>query len=139
MTMLSALGAAGLAKHELQKLSYLYGDGTYTATLKLSRGPVQVQPLHALVVYTEPLFGIFAYATFGLMAAQLFYCAASGIAGLRGGGAATRFLRLALLGITLFLLLWEARTRYFVNFLPAFLLCEAAGITAVGNRCQSKK
>ena len=40
---------------------------------------------------------------------------------------------ICLAGITVFLLLWEARGRYFLNFLPIFAMCAAIGQCRIFN------
>ena len=41
--------------------------------------------------------------------------------------------RLALLGVFLFFLIWEARWRYFSNFVPIVMLCAITGLESVSD------
>lgn len=129
------MGPGGLLSHGLDKLSYIFGDGLYYAPMKLDIGSVHKgNPLQAYFIQGMRHTGRAVYAALGVQAALL--------AGLAAAGARSAFrrrhratvLRVAVLGLALFLLLWEARSRYLVNFLPVML---AAAFPAVDEGGQS--
>lgn len=47
------------------------------------------------------------------------------------------FIRLSVFGLALFLLIWETRSRYLVNFVPLFVLMSADGMRVLCALCQS--
>lgn len=129
------IGITGLAAHGADKLSYIFGDGLYYAPMKLDIGNVHKgNPLQAYFVQGMPHTGRAVYAALGMQTALLAGLAAAGVrSALRRDHRAT-VLRVAVLGLTLFLLLWEARSRYLLNFLPVML---AAAFPAVDEGRQS--
>ncbi|MDL2252825.1 hypothetical protein LJC49_01965 [Ruminococcaceae bacterium OttesenSCG-928-I18] len=115
-------GPLGLLQHLGTKLSYTFGDGTYTAAGKLDQSASNPGLLHEVLVHSGEYFGVFAYLTFGLEAALLFWMALAAVRSFRRRNEALTFVRIAVFGLVLFLLLWETRARYLINFLPLFLL-----------------
>ena len=105
------------------------------APMKLDIGNVHKgNPLQAYFVQGMPHTGRAVYAALGMQTALLAGLAAAGVrSALRRDHRAT-VLRVAVLGLTLFLLLWEARSRYLLNFLPVML---AAAFPAVDEGRQS--
>lgn len=125
---LAEMGPLGFLRHLAQKQAFTFGDGTYWIPIKLSRTPVYQSFLHRFVIWTEPYYKYFAYGGFAVEMGML----GAGASGALGDGLrkkkALTFVRLGLLGLILFLLLWETRSRYLVNYLPLFLLCAALGV-----------
>lgn len=122
---LNAMGTGGFVQHCLDKLSYIISDGTYYAPAKLDYGPRYINLLHKFIISGEPYAGLLYYLADGLQLCLLALCAAGGFYAAWQGRSRTTLLRVALFGLLLFLLIWEARSRYLVNFIPLFLLCAA--------------
>lgn len=129
------MGPGGLLSHGADKLSYIFGDGLYYAPVKLDIGSVHKgNPLQAYFIQGMQHTGRAVYAGLGVQAALLAGLAAAGARAARRGDHRAAVLRVAVLGLALFLLLWEARSRYLVNFLPVML---AAAFPAVDEGGQS--
>ncbi len=123
---LEEMGPSGLAAHTVEKLSYIVSDGCCYAQEKLNRNPLYINPLHRFIIPGEAYSGFLYYAADGYQLLLWTLCAVGGLlAFLRRDGRGA-VVRLACFGLLLFLLLWEARSRYLVNFLPLYLLCAAA-------------
>lgn len=134
-------GPLGTAQYLGTKLSFTFGDGTYFAASKLDRNPAQPNALHEFVVHTGRYFVPVAYAAFAAEMAMLIWLTIAAVKSFFRKNQALTFVRVAIFGLTLFLLVWETRSRYLINFLPLFLLAaaEAAPMprrTAVKNRAK---
>ncbi len=125
---LARMGPLGFLKHLAVKMSYTFGDGTYTAPYKLNQGARAVAPGHNFFIADRYGFQYIAYYSFAVEAAMLFWLAIASVKAFIRKNDALGFVRIALFGLTLFLMLWETRARYLVNFLPLFLLCAAEAI-----------
>lgn len=122
------MGISGLVRHSGSKLSYIFSDGTCYAPCKLDTGPKNPNPLHEWIVPGGKFAGILYYAADGLQLCLLAMCAWGSLCAAHRDQTRASFLRVAWFGLGLFLLIWEARSRYLVNFLPIFLLCAAGGL-----------
>lgn len=123
----SELGVSGMARHLADKLSYIFGDGTFYSGMKLRQAPEHLNLLHRLCLFEFRGFPLLAYPVTGLHLAGVLF---AGVAALRRRKEAL-FLMLASLGLGMFLLLWEARSRYLVNFLPILILCAVCGLVSL--------
>ena len=129
------MGPGGLLSHGLDKLSYIFGDGLYYAPMKLDIGSVHKgNLLQAYFIQGMRHTGRAVYAALGVQAALLAGLAVAGVRSAFQRRHRATVLRVAVLGLALFLLLWEARSRYLVNFLPVML---AAAFPAVDEGGQS--
>ncbi len=125
------MGTGGMIKHFANKLSFIWGDGTFFAPMKLRQSPVEYNLLHNFLLFEFGGFGITAYfSTSALLASLLFMAAGAAIAA-KNKRHEIAFLPLSLLGITFFLLMWEARSRYLVNFIPIIVICAVYGVFAL--------
>lgn len=119
---LNDYGLSGLIKHLGTKINYTYGDGTYYSVSLLSRKPKNTDSLgYNLLskngkyinktIYLANSYNIFILTMFML----------SMFSGLRKEKLdLLSFLRILLFGLMLFLLIWESKPKYLVNFLPVF-------------------
>ena len=57
----------------------------------------------------------------------------------RGWAREIQAVQLAVFGLFLFLLIWETRSRYLINFVPLFALLGIDGITSVENWLAGRK
>ncbi|MEF9970276.1 MAG: glycosyltransferase family 39 protein [Ruthenibacterium sp.] len=127
------LGLRGLMHHSANKLSYIYGDGMCFAPYKLDQSGLHDTYLRNFFLPDFPYFGAVSHLSTGLWFAILCGCVLGGVKAARRGTHAATFIRVAVVGLTLFLLLWEARSRYLVNFLPLILICGADGLFGGAN------
>jgi hypothetical protein len=133
---LSDFGPLGYANFLLHKMSYTWGDGSFYAPDKLARFPVSTENggsktwLQQIVLPEGKLFKPFLYIQNGFWLAVLFIFAVGACRDVKVFGAKNEFsvgavkfiLRLSLLGVILFFLIWETRSRYIVNYTPIFVL-----------------
>jgi len=122
-----------------QKAIYTFGDGTYFAPAKLEREPLYSYKIKDYFLYSNhgknKIYHIVAQTQHVLM---LFFI----ILGLIFSSyldKRQRYLQMFLNGVFLFLLLWETRSRYLVNFIPVFLLSAYLGMVAAGRFFLSKQ
>lgn len=125
---LRAMGPLGFLDHCAGKLAYIISDGTYYAPSKLDRGPVYPNVLHKFIIAGEPYAGFLYYAADGWQLCLLSLCAAGAVLAMRRRERGLTVARAAVFGLLLFLLIWEARSRYLVQFLPLLLLCAMSAL-----------
>ena len=120
---LSEMGAAGFLHHCADKLSFIFGDGLYYAPVKLDIRPVHMgNPLQEYCIQGMKHLGRTGHVAMGMQIALLAaICISAGWA-VRSKENSLMVVRLAVFGVALFLLMWEARSRYLVNYLPLLLL-----------------
>ncbi|MBR1864379.1 MAG: glycosyltransferase family 39 protein [Ruminococcus sp.] len=102
-------GPWGFAAHLMQKLSYTWGDCTFMASY-YTPSPV---------LRSVPVLGLSMLCHFTLLFSVLLSLTAPGVGNLRGR---SFVFPLALMGLTVFLLIWEARCRYLISFFFLFML-----------------
>lgn len=127
---LEEYGTAGMLDHLKKKIEFTWGDGVYFAPEKLKRDPVKESPLHSWVLYDGADYQkTYLYCS----AVQLLILAGILLSVLcnflrKGEAREAQAMQLAVFGLFLFLLIWETRSRYLVNFVPVFLLLGADGV-----------
>lgn len=128
---LADYGPLGFLDHLRQKLAYTWADGSWYGAHKLGIDPVSPGVLQQWVADTGGYWPLFRAAANG---AQLLVClglAACAFDQARRGDKADSLLwscLVALLGVGLFLLVWETRSRYLVGVLPLILPLCARGL-----------
>lgn len=127
---LQAMGPAGLLEHLARKLSYVWGDGSCYAPMKLDIRPVRSSWLQSYCIQGMAHTGRTVYLATGLHLALLGLGVWGAVRGAWRRNWSMAFVQIALLGLGLFLLLWEARSRYIVSFLPLLALCGVWGLCA---------
>ncbi len=121
---LHAMGPAGLLRHLARKLSYITSDGLCYVQQKLNHGGVNPKNLFTrFIIPGEPYVGPLYYLADAWQLGLWILCGASAARAVKRRDSRLAFARLALFGLLVFLLLWEARSRYIVNYLPVFILC----------------
>jgi hypothetical protein len=129
-TRLHNYGLMGIAKLFTTKNLFTWGDGTYFAPVKLDRG---VQKYTALHSYLLPMKAnqnyVYIYFCQIVNLSLLSLIVLSGWCQLRNRQITLiSVCALSLFGLGLFLLVWEARSRYLINFAPMILLCSLDGL-----------
>ena len=118
-----------MLEHLKDKIEFTWGDGVYFAPEKLKREPVKESPLHSWVLYDGADYSkTYLYCS----AVQLLLLAGILLSVLRnflerGKIREIQAMQLAVFGLFLFLLAWETRSRYLLNFVPVFLLLGVDG------------
>lgn len=122
------MGAKGYLAFLSKKLEYVWNDGTYYVLVKLTREPLNTDP-------NNITGGEGASNTLYLTIAQLAHSVVLllmlvvFIASLRGRcNQVSRMMGSMCLGILIFLLFWEARSRYIVTLIPIFAVLSGGGI-----------
>ena len=113
----------------LRKNAAALGDGTFGMTEMLDDGPVRENALSQLVLEGRGLYPAYMAVCSGVWFAALLMAAASVAADMRRRDFSFAVIAVAVLGMLLFLLLWEARSRYMFSYVPLVLLL-ASGFLA---------
>ena len=106
----------------LRKNAAGMGDGTYGMTEMLDDGPLRENAVSAVVLEGRPYYALYAAVCTGIAMAHMLLAALGTWRALRARDTRTALPAVAMVGIILFLLLWEARGRYGFGFMPALLL-----------------
>ena len=112
----------------LRKNAAGMGDGTYGMTEMLDDGPLRENTVSAVVLEGRPYYALYAAVCTGIAMAHMLLAALGTSRALRARDTRTALPAVAMVGIILFLLLWEARGRYGFGFMPVLLLlsCDCA-------------
>ena len=127
------LGPKGVVKLLTLKGNILFGDGTYGLSDCLGGTALTESRLRQWVLPGGTYNGIYKHICTGVLFALYILLIAAGLRDAFCGGDMLSMLvpRLAVFGLLLFLLMWEARWRYFSNFIPLIFLCALPGSDAV--------
>jgi hypothetical protein len=127
---LNRFGMTGYAKFLLKKAEWTWTDGAYFIPAKLARYPLKQTALHKIVLSSNgkmnTLFRIFAQFMQTIMLSMILTGCISSL--LKGNGGAFRLMALMCLGLMVFLLFWEARSRYLIFMLPVFVVMTVHGL-----------
>lgn len=118
------------------KISNTWGDGTYFAPMKISQQPIKQSFLHPFVLQTGKYFDIYLYFAQGVQYAFLFLLFISVVT--TRNDFTKSYLYFAIFGLFLFLLIWETRSRYLVNYIPIFLLSIVPALDFISNKFDKK-
>ena len=130
---LKEMGPAGLVRHALDKIGYTWGEGTYYLPHKLAMGPTQPHSFWAEIFFEgRAHFSLFLRYANGLMLCMLLYLLAGALQ--KQSRDVLFAARLSVCGLFFFLLIWEARSRYLINYVPVLLLLFAAAAWGMAGR-----
>ncbi len=101
------------------------GDGSFGMTEMLDDGPVRYNLISKVVLENGPAYPHYVALTSGIWGAVLLFSLISAWFKRNSFSSKDLLLYISCLGIFLFLMIWEARSRYLFNCIPLFLL--AAG------------
>ena len=121
-----------LAEAALRKNSAFIGDGTFGMTEMLDDEPIRENAVSSFVLEGRAHYGAYGALTTGIWLAQLTLALAACVRDIRRRDVSGAMLYVAFFGATLFLMLWEARSRYLFGFVPVLLLLAARG--AIGRK-----
>jgi len=117
-------GVGGMIEHLTKKSGFTFGDGTYFISVQLSRQPLKetvIAPYFRLGSEKVKYFFTVADAYQALILLSLLAGLVLDLIRKKGFGLTT-LLYAALFGLALFLMMWETRSRYLLNFTPVMLL-----------------
>ncbi|WP_436512563.1 glycosyltransferase family 39 protein [Clostridium thermobutyricum] len=128
-TRLKNYGIGGYNKFLYKKIQYTWGDGTYFAPVKLSRKPIRPNFLHTYIYGDKNnLFTSFSEASHSLL---LFLILIGSIGLFKSKNKIGFLFNICIFGVFLFLILWEARSRYLVCILPILVCSSSIGINEI--------
>lgn len=131
---LGRYGIWGMKEHLKEKILFTWGDGVYFAPEKLKREPLQESPLHSWVLDSGIEYKKtyqYCSAVHFLLLLGIFLSIFCNV--LRKGDVQEALaVQIAVFGLFLFLLIWETRSRYLVNFVPMFILLGIDGGQELG-------
>ncbi|MBR3297796.1 MAG: hypothetical protein IKI64_01190 [Clostridia bacterium] len=119
------------------KLDLVWNDGTYGLSDCLGCPHEQDNYLHGFLVREDGApRKIYKHICTAVLAAMYLLLLFSCVSDIFTSGQSVRLLapRLALLGVFIFFLIWEARWRYFSSYVPIVMLCAAAGLESASAR-----
>lgn len=106
----------------LRKNSAIMGDGTFGMTEMLDDSPVRPNVLSQIVLEPGAYYPIYTSICTGIFMADLMLALLGCLQAIRRKCTDAAIGYIALFGILLFLMLWEARSRYLFNYIPLLLI-----------------
>lgn len=129
------LGFGGMLGHLTQKAAFLFGDGAYFIHIQLQKKPLRQREL--LRFLSGPGYGTIACsyhtAVLILVLIQLGFELRR-----RRKFTMITLLYTAYFGLTLFLMVWEARSRYLLNFSPILLLLAGSALPVLAEQLRRR-
>lgn len=136
---LSNYGAIGYADFLLKKLSYTWGDGTYYISEKISRLPSHPKSTVYQVVAKDGRFFTMYNIFMNGMQIMLLLVIVAGSYLTRKDRSTIVIVKLAIIGLVIFLSIWETRSRYLINYLPLLFIFFMYSVDAINNHIVGKK
>ena len=126
-------GITGIVQHSVDKNVWMWEDGTYFISHHIEN-PVNWNPLHSLVLEKGRFHDVFYIYSCGFQLFLIFMMILSIFKGcIKPKVDKTILLKGLLFSIFIFLMIWEARSRYLYNFTPVFILLAIDGLQGVEN------
>lgn len=116
-----------LAAAAFRKSAATVGDGTYGMTEMLDDGPLRENAVSSFVLEGRPHYAAYGALCTGISIAHMLLACAGCALAIRRRDTRTAMLAVSLFGMLLFLMLWEARSRYLFSYVPVLLLLSCAG------------
>ena len=108
------------------------GDGTFGMWEMLDDAPLRESPLSSIFLYYGPYYPLYADVCGGIWLSHLTMAATSCLKDIRKRRFSLSIPMIAFLGLMIFEIIWEARSRYLFNFAPVLLLISACGAAQLG-------
>ncbi len=130
-----------LFKHFSDKIVYVWGDGTFFAPEKLSRGARKNYKFKKYIINNDKNQVFKTFAQCQLIFMLIFIIIGSIFRNYLNETKRNLqlILNISIFGIFIFFLIWEARSRYIVNFIPILLLSSFLGIESLINYFKIRK
>ncbi len=123
-------GAVGLISHTAKKAVWIWEDGTYFISHHIEK-PVERNGIHSFVLTEGDNHYIFNIYSCGFQLFLIFMMILSAFKScIKPKVDKTILLKGLLFSILIFLLIWEARSRYLYNFTPVFILLAVDGLAS---------
>ena len=106
----------------LRKNAAAMGDGTFGMTEMLDDDPVRPNALSTVVLAAGEHFPLYSAVCTGIYMGDLVLALLACLRGIRRRETGGAMAYIAMFGMMLFLMLWEARSRYLFCFVPVLLL-----------------
>lgn len=122
MNRVNKMGFVGYAEFLTKKSVNIWADGYYFSNVKLGISPINNNTIlrkFLLQDSTTKYFGI--YFTQGVNFSFLIALIIGAVLKVKDKCEEVDYVRLAIIGIMIFLLFWEGRSRYLVNYIPIFI------------------
>ncbi|MEG2233689.1 MAG: hypothetical protein RRZ42_03535 [Oscillospiraceae bacterium] len=128
-SILGDYGVGGLLLHLRDKLLYTWNDGLLYSGSVISQEPLAISSIHNIVLTDGKFYSIYNGYAQGVHLVMLgMLCAGSiKLAAMKKtyDNPIIPIAFIVILGVAVFLIVWETRSRYLVNCMPIFALCEA--------------
>ncbi len=118
---LKKMGFGGYLNYLTKKVVNTWSDGYYFANVALNINPINETNLRNFLIKNDTRY-IGIYFTKGIQYLFLMCLLLGCMVNFRSNNKEIDYIRLAILGLMIFLLFWETRSRYLVNFIPLFIL-----------------
>lgn len=109
------------------KIIYTWGDGSYYAPSKLTRSPILTGKHQEFIKADGRYHDIFKYLSTAYSTVLLLMIVIATLYNKKKEDSINMITRIAIFGLFLFLLIWEARSRYIINFIPIIILSSLYG------------
>lgn len=106
----------------LRKNAAAFGDGTFGLSEILDDRPVRSTPVSSVVIGGGRFYEIYSAICSGIFFAHMIFAVLACLRDMKRRDDRAAMLYVAMFGFMLFMLLWEARSRYIFNFVPVLLL-----------------
>lgn len=117
------MGMIGYSNYLIHKAVNTWTDGYYYSNMKLLRQPYHSDSfLYNLLFVDNITVTLFNAYTQGVTYAFIMIVMVGGLMKLKMKDYSLDYLRLTLIGLFIFFLLWENRSRYIFNYIPIFVL-----------------
>lgn len=131
-----------LLEHIIGKIVYTFGDGTYYATEKLQREPIRNGIYQEFIFYNGKYVAIYSYISQIQHITILILILIAVIKNYEFNSNISNYsfiFYISILGLFVFLQIWETRSRYLVNFIPLFVILSFYGLEVINSFILSRK
>jgi len=123
-----------LARAALQKNASALCDGTFGMTEMLDDKPVRENAVSSIVLEGRKGYPFYGALCTGVYMAHLLFALLGCLRDIRKHDVSLSLAYIAMFGMMLFLMIWEARSRYFLSFVPVLLLLSCAFVSRLPGR-----
>ena len=106
----------------IKKINFVWGDGTYYSNYKLVRGSYEKNIFHEFVTKDGKYYKYYSIVVQSIHFAMLIFITMSSFFAIFKKDDINLICRIAVFGLLLFFILWEARSRYILNYLGIFVI-----------------
>lgn len=116
----------------MRKNAAAMGDGTFGMSEMLDDNPVRENAVSSVVLSGRQHYALYSAICTGVFMAHLLLSLCGCAHDMKKRDTSAAMLYVAAFGVMLFLLIWEARSRYLFNFVPVFLLLSSMSMIRCG-------